>query len=175
MKSIEVALFEFQACKISSCLNAHEKHVALLQRLTRVQRSPVKNFLCCFVQHVAFHFTAKYWTKIFRYKGVTISWNSNSKIPRIFWSNPLEKHQFQILIISEIQVGFQKFQLCWAQKPEIFPLIKFREFWWGSDEKSLFCWITWHGMTLVKDETHSALTQRSLTVQALVAVNTIVP
>jgi len=43
MKSIEVALFEL--FKISSCLNAHEKHVALQQRLTRVQRSPVKNFV----------------------------------------------------------------------------------------------------------------------------------
>jgi len=41
-------------------LHAHEKHVALFQRLTWVQRSPVKNFLCCFVQHGAFHFTAKY-------------------------------------------------------------------------------------------------------------------
>jgi len=31
--------------------------------------------------------------KIFRDKRVTISWGSISKIPRIFWSNPLEKHQ----------------------------------------------------------------------------------
>jgi len=59
MKSIKVAVFELQAFKISSCLNAHEKHVALFQRLTRVQRSPEKT-LCCFVQHGAFHFTAKY-------------------------------------------------------------------------------------------------------------------
>jgi len=29
MKSIEVALFELQVFKILSCLNAHEKHVAL--------------------------------------------------------------------------------------------------------------------------------------------------
>ena len=52
-----------------------------------------------------------------------------------------------MIIISEIQVRFQKFQLCWARKPEIFPLSKFCEFWWGSDEKSPFCWITWQGMT----------------------------
>ena len=52
-----------------------------------------------------------------------------------------------MLIISEIHVRFKKFQLCWTQKPEIFPLIKFCEFWWGSDEKSPFCWITLHGMT----------------------------
>jgi len=60
MKSIEVALFELWVFKISSCLNAHEKHLALFQRLTTVQRSPVKNCLCCFVQHGAFHFAAKY-------------------------------------------------------------------------------------------------------------------
>jgi len=53
-----------------------------------------------------------------------------------------------MLVISEIQVQFQKFQLCWAQKPEIFALIKFHEFRWGSDEKSPFCWINLHGMTL---------------------------
>jgi len=56
--------------------------------------------------------------------------------------------EFQMLIILEIQVRLKKFQLCWAQKPVIFPLIKFCEFWWGSDEKSPFCWITWRGMTL---------------------------
>jgi len=28
----------------------------------------VKNFLCCFLQHGAFHFTAKYWMKIFKIK-----------------------------------------------------------------------------------------------------------
>jgi len=33
-----------------------------------------------------------------------------------------------MLIISEIQVRFQKFQLCWAQKPEIFPLQNFMNF-----------------------------------------------
>ena len=44
----------------------------------------MKNFLCCFVQHGAFHFTAKYWMKIFRDKGVIINWSSNSKTPRIF-------------------------------------------------------------------------------------------
>jgi len=31
--------------------------------------------------------------KIFRDKGVTINWSSNSKTPRIFWSDSLEKHQ----------------------------------------------------------------------------------
>jgi len=31
MKSTEVALYELQAFKILSCLNAHEKHVALFQ------------------------------------------------------------------------------------------------------------------------------------------------
>jgi len=30
--------------------------------------------------------------KMFRDKGMTISWSSNSKTRRIFWSNPLEKH-----------------------------------------------------------------------------------
>ena len=57
-------------------------------------------------------------------------------------------NKFQMLITLEIQVQFQKCQLRWAEKPEIFPFIKFREFWWGSDEKFQFCWITWHGIAL---------------------------
>jgi len=68
MKSIEVALFELRVFKISLCLNAHEKHVGLQQWLARIQRSPVKNFLFCFVQHGALHCTTRYWMKIFRDK-----------------------------------------------------------------------------------------------------------
>jgi len=36
------------------------------KKLTRVQRSPVKNFLSCFVQHGTLHFTVKYWMQMFR-------------------------------------------------------------------------------------------------------------
>jgi len=46
-----------------------------------------ENFLCCFVQHEAFHLTAKYWMKIFRDKRVTLSWSSNSKTLRILLKN----------------------------------------------------------------------------------------
>jgi len=71
--------------------------------------------------------------------------HQNSK--KVLVQSSWKTSKFQMFIISEIQVQFQKFQLCWAQKPEIFPLKKFCKFWWGSDAKSPFCWITWHGMT----------------------------
>jgi len=42
-------------------LNAHEKQVALSQRLTKVQlqRSPVKNYVSYFAQHRTLYFTTK--------------------------------------------------------------------------------------------------------------------
>jgi len=76
-----------------------------------------------------------------------LSWSSSSKYLRIFWSKPLKNIEISNAHNFGKQVWFQKFQLCYAQKPEIFSPIKFREFWWGSDEKSPFCWITWYGMT----------------------------
>jgi len=33
--------------------------------------------------------------KLFRDKGMTVSWSTNSKTPRIFWSNPLENQNFK--------------------------------------------------------------------------------
>jgi len=64
-----------------------------------------------------------------------------------FHQSSWKTSKFQMLIMSELQVRFWKFQLRWAQKSEVFSLIKFHKFWWGPDEKSQFCWFTWHEMT----------------------------
>ena len=76
---------------------------------------------------------------------------SNSKTPKNFLVQSCWKPStFQMFIISEIQVQFQKFQLCWAEKPEIFPLIKFREYGEGQMKNPHFAgssdieWPWWH-------------------------------
>jgi len=78
--------------------------------------------------------------------GVTISWSSNSKLPKLFWCN-LEKHQnlrshnfgntgpikkIPTLLISE----------GWDLSHYKIPWILVRVRW-----NIQFCWITWHGMT----------------------------
>jgi len=110
-----------------------------------VQTSPVKNFLSCFVQHVILHFIAKCWIKIFREMGATISWSSNFK--KIFGLIFLKNIKISIAHNYGSTGPIKKFQCGWTQKSDIFPLIKFHEFWWESGENSQFSWITWHWMT----------------------------
>jgi len=69
--------------------------------------------------------------------------NSKKFLFQSFWKTS----KFQMFIISEIQVRFKKFQLCWAQKPEIFSPYKIMWIFVKVRWKIPLCWITWHGMT----------------------------